>query len=364
MIKILHYGLSSNRGGIETYLHKIWTHVDRSKFHFDFIDTNIETPSYYDEFSKLGSNFYKITPRHQSIMQNKKDLENLFKSETFDILHCHLNTLSYIEPIKLGLRNDCKVILHSRSAGASNSVITNTFHYINSFRLPKNQVKKVAVSELAGRWLFGKNSEFQTLNNGIDIEKFKFNKEKREIVRKELKVEDKLVVGNVGAFLYAKNHKFIIKIFHKLVQKKPESVLLLVGTGFLKEKIQEMVNQMGLQEKVLFLGRRTDVHDLLSAMDCFLFPSFYEGFPNAVLEAQTSGLPSVISDTITDEVVLTNSCVQLSLTHSPDYWANQIINNFNKVEDRIFDSQIVKNAGFSVTEEVKRVETLYYESLS
>lgn len=358
MIRILHYGLSTNRGGIETYLHKIWTHVDKSNFHFDFIDTNIEDPCYYDEFTKMGSNFYKVIPRGKSILQNKKDLDNLFKRGSFDILHCHLNTLSYIEPINAALRHDCKVVLHSRSAGASKSIITNSMHYINSFRLPRDKVKMIAVSELAGEWLFGKNTEFEILNNGIEINKFKFNKEKRLKLRKEMNLNDKFVIGNVGAFLYAKNHKFLIKIFHKLVQKKPESVLLLVGTGTLKEEIQRIVIEMGLHEKVIFLGRRSDVPDLLSAMDCFLFPSVYEGFPNAVLEAQTSGLPCLISDAITNEVVLTENCIRLSLKLTVEEWANQIL-NLNKSNPRKQGSIAVEQAGYSVEEEIKKVEELY-----
>ncbi|WP_226675674.1 glycosyltransferase [Rossellomorea aquimaris] len=362
MIRILHYGLSSNRGGIETYLNKLWNNIDRSTFKFDFIDTNIEKPCFYDEFKGLGSNFYKITHRNISISKNKRDLENLFKQESFDILHCHLNTLSYIEPVLIALNHGCEVIVHSRSSGASNSLVTNLLHYYHSIVLPKNKIKKVAVSNLAGKWLFGKTTNFQTINNGVDINKFKFNSDNRERLRRELNIEDKFVVGNVGAFLPAKNHGFILKIFKELIQIKPEAILLLIGTGPLKKEVQNLVYEMNLQEKVYFLGIREDIPELLSAMDFFLFPSIFEGFPNAVLEAQTSGLPCLISDVITDEVVLSKECIRLPLNLPTENWVNNIL-NFNMFSNRDQGSIAVEQTGYSVKDEIKKVEKLYYSVL-
>jgi len=278
------------------------------------------------------------------------------------VVNFNINTLSYIEPINAALRHGCKVIVHSRNAGASKSIITNVLHHIHSVILPKDKIKMIAVSDLAGKWLFGKNTEFQTINNGIDIDKFRFNREKREKIRREMKIEDKYIVGNVGAFLYAKNHRFLVKVFYELVQKKPEAVLLLIGTGSMKEEILNLVNEMGLQQKVYFLGRRTDVSDLLSVMDCFLFPSLYEGFPNAVLEAQCSGLPCVISDNITDEVVLAENCIKLSLNLSLQQWANKLL-NMEGYQNRNFASEILKKSGYSVKEEIKKVESVYISQI-
>ncbi|MFZ3588947.1 glycosyltransferase [Bacillus sp. DJP31] len=363
MIRVLHYGLSSNRGGIETYLYKILTHIDKSSFQFDFLDTNEIDVCFYDEFTKMGSQFYKITPRSKSIMQNKKDLEALFRKEKFDIFHCHLNTLSYIEPIFIALKYGSKVILHSRSAGASKSIITNLLHYINFLKLPRERLKLVAVSQLAGNWLFGRGSNFEIINNGIEINKYEFSGEKRYLIRKEMNVEEKFVVGNIGAFLYAKNHKFIINVFQKIVHKKPNAVLYLVGVGPLREEVINLVAQLGLQNKVFFLGKRSDIPELLSAMDCFLFPSFYEGFPNAVLEAQCSGLQCIISNEITNEIVVEDYCERLPLSESSEQWAESIILKCSKQNDRKIASSKVEKAGFSVIEEIKRLETIYLDTL-
>lgn len=358
MLKILHYGLSSNLGGIETYLHKLWTHIDRSVFHFDFIDTNIGNPCLYDEFVEMGSNFYKVVPRKQSMLNNKKEMEEVFSRRSFDILHCHLNTLSYVEPINAALRHGCKVILHSRNTGSPKSLITKLLHHIHFCTLPKDKITMLAVSDLAGEWLFGKNVKFQTINNGVDINKFKFSQEKRERKRKELNIENNYVVGNVGAFLYPKNHKFLIKIFYELIKTKPESLLLLVGTGPLEQQISNMVDEFGLKQKVLFLGRRTDIPELFCAMDCLLFPSLYEGFPNSVLEAQTSGVPCLISNIITNEIVIAENCMRLPLNLSAEQWATKLLEIKNH-QDRAVGSEIVKNLGYSVEEEVKKIESIY-----
>lgn len=358
MIRVLHYGLSTNTGGIETYIQKLWNNINKFEFHFDFIDETLAKPSFHDEFIEMGSKFYKITPRSISMSKNKKDLKDLFENETFDIVHCHLNTLSYVQPILAALKFGSKVIVHSRSSSASNSLMTNSLHHLHSLTLPKNKIKMIAVSDLAGKWLFGKSARFETLNNGIDIEKFRFNKEKRRKIRNELNIDDQFVLGHVGAFLPVKNHKFIIRVFNELRKYRPNSALILIGKGPMEEEIIQLVKDMGIEKKVIFLGRRADISDLLSGMDCFLFPSVFEGFPNAVLEAQCSGLPCLISDTITSEVAISKNCIRIPLNLSVQQWVTNIL-NITTYKDRSCGSDILKNYGFSVEEEINKIESIY-----
>lgn len=361
MLKVLHYGLSSNRGGIETSLYKIWRNIDRNLFHFDFIDTNIDEPCFYNEFTELGSNFHKITPRSSSVFQNRRDLEILFNTHKFDVLHCHLNTLSYIEPIKIALKHNCRVIVHSRSAGSTKTVKTLLLHYINSLWLPKDKIERIAVSKLAGEWIFGKKSNFEILNNGIEIEKFAFNSLVRKEKKNMLKLGDKFIIGHIGAFLPVKNHKFVVKVFNKIHQKNTNTLLLLVGTGPELDNIKKLVKKLGLEKDVIFAGRRSDIPDLLSVMDCFIFPSFFEGFPNSVIEAQTSGIPCYISDEITEEVIVTDLCHQLPLKNSIDIWVDKILSN--KVVERAKYSEVIRNKGFSVEEEILKLKRLYHPTL-
>ncbi len=362
MIRVLHYGLSSNAGGIETYLLNLTQRVDRSRFHFDFVYNRVGEPCFYRELTALGSRFYGITPRRQSVRKNRAELDELFEREAFDIFHCHVNTLSYVEPINAALRHDCRVVVHSHNSGASNSLVTNLLHRAHSATLPKDRVTMVAVSRMAGQWLFGPDARFTIINNGIEVDRFAFRQEARDRVRKALDIDASFVVGNVGAFLSAKNHVFLVKVFEALSAIVPEAKLVLVGLGPLEKRVRLQVADSGLTDKVLFLGRRDDIPDLLSAMDRLIFPSLYEGFPLAVLEAQVAGLPSLISDAITDEVVVTDVCKRIPLSRSPHQWAQELV-AVGAGRDRASCSEAASAAGVSVEVTAERVRRLYLENM-
>ena len=358
MIRVLHYGLDSHLGGIETYLYKLYTHIDKEKFHFDFLTVGKDEVCFQKEFTSMGSEFYSLTPRNENSIKNRQELIDLFTREKFDIVHCHMNSLSYMAPISMGVKYNNHVIVHSRNGNSPKSRVTKLLHGINSFLLPKEKVKMLAVSDLAGEWMFGKDTDFTVINNGINIEKFKFNKASRIKVRNELGLDNQFCIIHVGAFRPQKNHLFLLEIFKHIVELKPNSLLLLVGAGSLKSDIEAKAKELGIKEKIIMVGNRADVPDLLSASDAFLFPSFYEGFPNAVLEAETSGLPCLISSTITQEVLINNNCTNLSLDKNPREWAEQFLSLPN-FKDRIQGSENVREQGFSVEDEVKKIEAIY-----
>lgn len=362
MIRVLHFGLSPSLGGIETYLKKVTYHINKNKFQFDFLVMGDEKPCWYDDFITMGSQFYSVIKRSKNPIKSKKQLIDLFEKEKFDIVHCHLNSLSNILPVKIALKYNNVVIVHSRNSKTSNSLKTKLFHFINSFRLPKNRIVKVAVSELAGKWMFGQKADFIVINNGIDVEKFKYSSESRIKTRKELGIYDKFCVTNIGAFRHQKNHMFLLEVFKHVSQIKHNSVLLLIGTGELERKIISKARKLGISDKLLMLGNRNDVSDLLSASDVFLFPSHYEGFPNVVLEAQTSGLSCLISDTITSEVVLNRNCEMFSLKKSSKEWALKLL-SLDCLEDRKKSAEEIKKKGFSVNDEIKKLENMYLQSL-
>jgi len=362
MKRVLHFGLSENRGGIETYLYKITSNIDKSKFHFDFIDTNIGKACFHDELIEQGCNLIKITPRAKSIKQNRRELKSLFKEGKYDVFHCHLNTLSYILPIKYALKYGCKVVVHSRNAGASNSKMTNLFHRFNSIYFSlflKRKVKAVAVSEKAGKWLFGEKSKFQVLNNGLDVNRYRFNPSIRHEKRTELGLSDEFVIGHVGAMNYAKNHEYLIEIFQAYCKYDANAKLLLIGDGNLKSDITKQINDLGLSDRVLIVGLRNDVDKLYSAMDYLVFPSRFEGFPNVILEAQTSGLKCLISDIITQEVMLTERCSTLTIEENPSVWANKIYNMKQNKTDRSYAFEFIHEHKLSIKDEMKRLQDIY-----
>jgi glycosyltransferase involved in cell wall biosynthesis len=229
MIEVLLFGLSDNMGGIETYLKKIWDNIDKSRFHFNFIDMTgaNRQACFYDELSQSGATFYKITPRRESVLKNRRDLNRLFKEHHFDIFHFNVNTLSYLVPVEVALKNGCAVVVHSRNAGASKNKITRLLHVLNKKRLQRMPVHRIAVSPLAGDWLFG-SSNFDVFFNGVDTQRFQYTDENRKKIREEQRCTDKLVIGNVGAFTPAKNHRFMVDVFEKVKEKNPDMTIWAV----------------------------------------------------------------------------------------------------------------------------------------
>ena len=359
--EILIFGLSENQGGIETYLKKIWDNIDHSKYHFNFIDITgkNKVPCFYNEFIASGASFYKVTPRNVSFAKNRKEISELFKNNHFDVFHFNVNSLSYVFPVNEAIKNRIPVIVHSRNGGTTLSRITLLFHYCNKMMLQAKKITRIAVSTIAGEWLFG-SSRFTVYNNGVDDKRFTFSETDRQEIRNDLQCGNAHVIGNVGAFLPAKNHEFIIKVFDKVLQEDDKAVLWLIGEGPGLEAMKTLVSNLGIEQQVYFLGKRTDITKLYAGMDCFFFPSLYEGFPNAVLEAECEGLPCVISDTITKEVLIGSKSCMLNLSEDENTWVECIIQKLSeKNNDRIHAHEIVRAEGLSVEQEIERIEKLY-----
>ena len=355
-IKVLHVGLDTHLGGIETYLLKISSIIDRSRFQFDFLAYDNYKPCFYDELSSLGCRFHFVTSRRKNWTKNRSDLKNLFAKEHFDIVHCHLNSLTYITPALEGLKSGSNVIIHSRNGGASSGSSSRILGSINRFRMPWDKVTRAAVSDLAGKWMFG-DRDFIVLNNGLDTSKYCFSEKDRLATRNALGLVEKTeVVLNVGALRPQKNHSFLIDVFDAYHQKHDNSVLVLVGEGELESEIRKKVNDLGLGEAVIFAGKRNDISAVLSASDKFLFPSLYEGFPNALIEAETCGLACVASDTITQQACLEN-CHMVSLKAPVSEWVTAL--EMPPVVDRKECAEMVEKAGFGIREEILRLENLY-----
>lgn len=367
MIEILQFGLSANRGGIETYLKKIWDNIDHTKFHFNFIDMTREgeIPCFYDELAADGCSFYKVTPRQVSILKNRSDIKSLFENNHFDIFHFNINTLSYLYPVEVALRNGCRVLVHSRNAGSySNGYLTRVLHELNKKRLQEMDVTRIAVSQMAGEWMFGK-SGFAVYNNGVITGNFIFTAENRKAAREEFGCENKTVIANVGAFVPAKNHVFMVNNFEEFFDKHPDSVLWFIGDGPLRPEIESFVEKKHLKDKILFLGVRKDMQKLYAGMDLLWFPSLYEGFGSVLLEAQCEGVPCLLSDCIPQEARILENTFSYSLKEPPSNWALKMQEAVNaQLPDRENCWLEMEERGASVKSEIQRLQTLYQIILS
>ena len=204
--------------------------------------------------------------------------------------------------------------------------------------------------------MFGKH-KFQIMNNAIDAKKFIYNEEVRKQKRVELGVEDKLVIGHVGRFNLQKNHEFLVKRFADFAKTNEDAILVLIGNGELQEKIKEMAKEYGIETKVKFLGLREDIPQLLQAMDLFLFPSLFEGLPVTLVEAQAAGLPCVISDMITDEIMITDQISKVSLSGNTSLWNQEIAKyRYSKRKNTIED--IIEH-GFDIEKNARWLEEFY-----
>lgn len=357
-MKILHYGLTNHLGGIETYLKKITLEMHSSeKMDFSFVIIGNNIPCFYEEFKELGCEFYFITPRKKNYLKNYLELKKIFKYGNFDICHFHLNSLSYLLPVKISKKFCSKVIIHSRNSNVKLGLVSRLLHSINYFAIPR-KTTLLAVSDLAGKWMFG-NKKFITINNGIDIQKYKFSSISREKIRLNLKIQNDVVITNVGAFRYQKNHEFILKIFKNLTEINSCYKLILVGDGALFENIKNKSKELNIDKNIIFLGNEKNVAEILSASDAFLFPSIFEGFPNALLEAHVSNLPSFYSDSITTDIDYSKLGTRISLTKSSIDWARIIDTTLNLKHKRDSFTNLDELRRFSVSNEIKILKDVY-----
>lgn len=338
-------------GGAETFVMKLFRCIDKRKYVFDFLINKKESNFYLNEINDLGGHVYYGYSKSKNPFKSFYSIYKIVKSNQYKIILCIA-----VHPI------GCIDILAAKLGGASKiltrSTITTTRSKLSLFlafisRPFMNLLTsvKIAPSKEAGKWLFGKNAiqngNVFVLTNGIDVKQYIFSHERRILTRRKLNISnDTFVVGHVGRLCYQKNHAKILNVFAEIKKERQNSILLLVGVGELQSVINEKAKELGLDSSVIFLGVRNDIPDLLMVFDIMIFPSFYEGLPNSIIEAQATSLPCVISDTISIEVKITNRVVMLSLDKNDSYWAKVALDKFT--EERKDMCKEITEAGFSI----------------
>lgn len=359
MERVLQIVDSMEMGGIQAFIMNVYRSIDRDKIQFDFLVHHMTGGPFYQEIEAKGGKVYCLPARNEGVFKNKTALREFFNEhKEYRVVHMHESSLSYIEPLAAAKNAGVPIrIMHSHSTHILGSKIHFLLHMINSGKIDKIATHYLACGELAGVWMYGKSKvkDYTVLYNGINLDSFKFNPEIRKQVRDEMAVEDALVIGHVGRFMQVKNHKFLVEIFKEILIKKPNSYLVLAGTGELLESTKDYCRTLEIIDRVKFLGVRKDVSRLVQAMDVMIMPSFYEGFPVTVVEAEAAGLPVIMSDTITDEVMIKSNIIKLSLKDSPSIWAEKICEH----HDRIIDNSSLYEAGLDITETTKKLIQIY-----
>ncbi|WP_052198292.1 glycosyltransferase [Pectobacterium fontis] len=363
-IKVLNVTGVTPGGGVYTFLRNIELYSDKNQFDMHYIFSRDENTSFF--LNSFPSDNINILPstKMRNLYSFFKELICFYKdnSSSIDVIHIHSPNIALPHLLFSKLYGIKVRTLHShntRHADVFHKKIRN--YFLSAFN---NSLinSRLACSNVAGRFLFGKKF-FTIIKNGIDLSVFKFNIERRNIVRSALNFDKNKVYGHVGGFLPQKNHVFLLKIFSEIIKKEPESRMLLIGDGFLREKIEKEVSNLGIEKKVYFLGQRDDVADLIQGMDVFLFPSVFEGLGFVAIEAQASGLTCFVSEQIPEEARVTNLINYLPLTKSAIEWSNLIISHTLYLPHREKYYLSVKNAGYDVHDCVRNLQNFYISQL-
>lgn len=357
-VRILHILGNTQLGGAESRIMDLYRHMDRSVVQFDFVVHSKEEGYFNEEIRKLGGrifcvprfrvlNYFSYCRAWKKLLQEHRDADG--RSE-FHMIQGHMTSTA---AIYLPIARKCGIettIAHARSAGVDKGLKGILTRFLRR-NLSKKADYLFTCSELAGISVFGKKAVEQGrtrfLPNAIDCQKFAPDPLVREKIRRELGIENCYVIGHVGRFHYAKNHEYLLRVFAELVKRKTRDyVLLLLGEGSGMEDIRILSRELGIGDKVYFLGNKSNVNDYYQAMDYFVYPSRFEGMPGTIVEAQTAGLRCLMSDTICKEVIATELVTTRSISEDPGLWADEIEQHLQYQRSSRVDE--MKELGFDV----------------
>ncbi|MFF2447138.1 glycosyltransferase family 1 protein [Neobacillus sp. NPDC058068] len=321
---------SMNAGGAETFLMKVYRALDKNKYQMDFYVASKEEGFYEEEIISMGGKIHRSIPKSKRIVKSFNTLKDIVRKEKYDyVMRISQHSLSTIDLLAAKFGGAKVLVFRSSNTKTYGGRVHQILHLVFKWLSITIPNIKIAPSTEAAEFMFGKGciqrKKAIILKNAIALDNFHFDLDTRTAIREEFQIKNKFVVGHVGRFNNAKNHSFLIDVFNEIVKKHKESVLILVGKGELESDIKNKIKTLGLTDKVIFTGVRSDVPNIMMAMDVLIFPSFFEGMPNVIIEAQATGLHCIISDSITREAGITKLVDYLSLKDSTKIWAEKAL---------------------------------------
>lgn len=352
MIRILHIVGSVERAGIETFLMNLYRCINREEFQFDFMIYNTPTAgSYRDEIEAMGGRIYQVTPKEKGLVANYNAVRDIVRDNDYKIVWRHCEDAARGTDLIAAKAGGATVrLLHAHSTNSTG--LSRILHYPLRFIVNAYATGRLACGKRAGRWMFG-HRPYELVYNGIDTESFKPAPDVRRQYRDDFSIGDSIVIGHVGRFENVKNHAFLIKVFAEYKSRYGNAKLLLVGDGVLKEQCMELARECQISEDVIFAGLREDIPELLSAMDVFVLPSIYEGFPVTLIEAQAAGLPCIVSDSVSPETDIYGGVSYIGLDRSYTEWAELVHSRTGVRYDDGFTR--VANAGYDMNDIVAKL---------
>lgn len=344
-------------GGIEHFVMNYYENIDRSKVQFDFLFNYNERVAFEDQIKKLGGRVYYFSVRQDgNLIKYNRQLSEFFQNHReYKVIHGHMPGLA-IAYFEIAKKNGVKIRI-------SHAHVTQTDPTIKGYIL-KLIIKNIkyfsnyycACSKLAGHFMYG-NTDFKVIPNAVSTERFSFSTKKRNKLRQQLSLENKFVVGNVGRYSIQKNQLFLLDIFNEVKRVNKNAILLLIGQGNLKSEIVEKINSLNLNKSVILMDNKKDIENYYSLMDVLVMPSLYEGLPLTMIEAQSNGLPCVVSDAITQESRINSNVTYISLNESLEIWASKIL-AAKRIDSEQAKSNII-SAGYDIKYTAVELEHFY-----
>lgn len=361
-----------NRAGAETMLMNLYRIMDKKEIQFDFLIYTQEKQDYEDEIIKLGGRILRI-----SVHGATRYLQYIYKiraiiKEFGPYIAIHIHTLNNGAFALLAATPFKKMIkvMHSHNTYNDNkSCMVSIYNAITKQIIRYKADVCIACGRDAGFYLFGESfkKEGIILNNGIMVSDYlrDYSKE-TERIKKECNItEQDLVIGCIGRLETVKNHVFAIQIANYLKNKNVSFKMLIIGSGSQRDLLESRIKQYNLSSHVKLLGVRSDIPTCLKVMDVFLMPSFFEGLPVSLIEAQASGVPCIVSDNITLEADIGLNLIHfINLDQSVESWGKLILDmKGKKFENKEKIVQAIKEKGYDSQDNIDKLIKIYEGNL-
>lgn len=361
MKRILVYGLSNKWGGVESIVHSIITQIEND-VNIDVLlsgeDIDIRHTRHNENVSIIS-----ITSWGESRRKFKDELRDVLEKKDYDYVWINASLMCNRDIINVIRKNSsAQIITHSHGSYFEESnklkeIILLALHYLNRSLYRKSVKYKCMCSEKSGKWFYGnaifRNEHPYLIKNGIDINKYLFNKEIRNKIRTQLEIynSDEIVLFHAGRLTPVKNQSFLIDLVKEAISQNLKVRLLIAGSGELEEELKHKVTEAHLETRIQFLGNRNDINELYQAADIFLLPSYHEGFPVTLTEAQAAGLKCIVSSTISRETNITGNVKYLSISnYSLQMWIDEIKRTELSGEYRLERSLVVRTKRYDISD--------------
>jgi glycosyltransferase EpsD len=359
LMRVLHIFGALNKGGAESRTMDIYRAIDKNRVQFDFAVHTGDQGLFEPEILGLGGRVYRSMPRFllYNFLQCRKAWLRFFTAHRYDCIHIHMTNMAIPALLAAKELGITRLICHARVADEPN-LARRLAVRISRRWLRALSTQRFAVSDEAGRFIFGR--DYIVKKNAIPANLYRPDIKKRQTVRERLGLRDAFVIGHVGRFHNQKNHLFLLDVFLRVIKHVPHAHLLLAGDGENRPQIESRIAALGMASAVTLLGIRDDIPDLLQSFDIFVMPSLFEGMPGSAIEAQASGLPCLLSDTITPEAQIVNCLLDFIPIDKGSFpWVNRILEHAVNPLPRRDTTNEIRLAGYDIHDVANWYENFY-----